>query len=237
MWKAIAVFILALAFAAAPLLTPDFGGFDPALYPNPQVDPPVQPAGYAFAIWAPIYIWLVIHAGFGLFLRIKDGDWKPMRGPLAASLLVGVPWLSVARVSPVWASIMIWIMLVCAVAALLRSGPRDHWFLRAPVGLYAGWLTAASFVSLGLLAAGWGLVGQSVAARAAVAGIVLFTFPVQRRTTARTYGLAVIWALVALAVQNFERDIWLTGGALVAALIVGLVVVAGPNARYESRAL
>ncbi|KAF0674824.1 hypothetical protein [Profundibacterium mesophilum] len=233
MWKALLVLALALAFAAAPLLTPDFGGFDPSLYPQPQDDPPVQPKGYAFAIWGLIYAWLVIHAGFGVIARARHDDWTPTRRPLAASLLVGVPWLSVAMMSPVWASIMIWIMLVCAIAALLRAGPADHWLLRAPIGLYAGWLTAASFVSLGLLAAGWGLVDQRIAAWAAVAGTVLFAIAVQRRSTARTYGAAVVWAFIAIAVQNYATDPWLTGGALVAAALIAIVAAIGPNRRYR----
>jgi len=49
--KAILVLIAALAFAITPFLSPEFGGFDPNLYPMPQDDPPVQPAGWAFSIW------------------------------------------------------------------------------------------------------------------------------------------------------------------------------------------
>ena len=53
--KSILVALAALAFAASPLLVPGFGGFDPNRFPVPQENPPVQPAGYAFAIWGLIY--------------------------------------------------------------------------------------------------------------------------------------------------------------------------------------
>ena len=44
-------FILSIVFAASPFLVQDFAGFDPNQFPVPQDNPPVQPAGYAFAIW------------------------------------------------------------------------------------------------------------------------------------------------------------------------------------------
>ena len=57
---------LSVLFALSPLLAPDFGGFDPDQFPVPQDDPPVQPAGYGFAIWGVIYVWLILSAGFGV---------------------------------------------------------------------------------------------------------------------------------------------------------------------------
>nr|WP_240769056.1 hypothetical protein [Paracoccus liaowanqingii] len=45
------VLLAALAFAASPLIFPGFAGYDAGRFPIPQVDPPVQPAGWAFSIW------------------------------------------------------------------------------------------------------------------------------------------------------------------------------------------
>lgn len=80
------VLVAALAFAASPVVFPGFAGFDPGLFPVPQQDPPVQPAGWAFSIWGVIYAWLVAGAGFGLWRRARDGghdgrhDGGPGRG-------------------------------------------------------------------------------------------------------------------------------------------------------------
>ena len=52
------VLLAALAFALSPLLSSGFNGFAPDQFPIPQDNPPVQPAGYAFAIWGLIYLWL-----------------------------------------------------------------------------------------------------------------------------------------------------------------------------------
>lgn len=48
--KAFIVLVVALAFALAPFLSPEFGGIDPDKYPVPQKNPPVQPIGWAFGI-------------------------------------------------------------------------------------------------------------------------------------------------------------------------------------------
>ncbi|WP_366523501.1 hypothetical protein [uncultured Sulfitobacter sp.] len=213
---AIATFVLAILFAAAPLLVPDFGGFDPDQFPVPQNHPPVQPAGYAFAIWGLIYLWLVVGLAFGLWKRRDDTTWHPMRVALAPSLAIGAIWLAVATASPVWASVLIWAMLITALAALFRSPVQDKWFAALPVGLYAGWLTAASCVSLGLLAAGYGLVDQTTAAIAATLLALVIASGVQTQLKrAPSYGIAVIWALLAVVIANLGQN------ATVAALAAG----------------
>jgi hypothetical protein len=216
---AISTFILAVLFALSPLLSPDFGGFDPDRFPIPQNNPPVQPEGYAFAIWGPIYLWLMIGLGFGIWKRGTDPAWHAMRLALIPSLAVGAVWLLVAVNSPVWASILIWVMLVFALIALFRSPREDGWFAAGPVGLYAGWLSAASCVSLGLLLAGYGYLEGSTAALLMVFIALVLASGVQSQLRrAPTYGIAVIWALVGVVVQNLDGDMTVAalaaGGAL-----------------------
>ncbi len=158
------VLLAAILFAASPLFTDGFNGFEPGQFPVPQDDPPVQPAGYAFSIWGLIYLWLIIGAGFGLLKRSDDPDWEAMRPPLVVSLVIGAAWLPVANVSPVIATILIWVMLGTAFLSLFRVGDTDRWFQQAPVAIYAGWLTAASSVSIGLLLGGYGLLSGTWAA-------------------------------------------------------------------------
>lgn len=200
--------IFAVLFAVSPLLVTDFAGFDPDRFPVPQDNPPVQPAGYAFAIWGVIYAWLIIGMAYGALRRRQDPDWHAMRVALVPSLAVGTIWLGVAVVSPIWASVLIWIMLACALVALFRSPVADRWYGALPVGLYAGWLSAASCVSLGLIAAGYGFAEQDIAAMAAIFLALVIASAVQSQLQrAPSYGLAVIWALVAIVIENLGRDI------------------------------
>ncbi|MCX7560784.1 hypothetical protein OS190_14500 [Sulfitobacter sp. F26204] len=213
-------FVLSIAFAAAPFLVSGFAGFDPDQFPVPQENPPVQPAGYAFAIWGVIYGWLIIGTGWGAIMARFDGQWHDMRKPLCLSLAVGTTWLAVAVSSPVWASLLIWIMLGAALAALFLAPVNDQTWAAWPVGLYAGWLSAAACVSLGLLAAGYGYMDQTTAALVFVGLAIVIAGLVQGALgRAPTYGIGVIWALVALVVQNMESAPLVAyvagGGALV----------------------
>ena len=202
--RALLVLLTALAFAISPFLLEDFGGYDPDQFPIPFADPPASPAGYAFAIWSVIYIWLAVMAGFGLWKRVGDPAWDGTRSPLIASFGIGAIWLPVAQVSPIWATVLIWAMLVPALMALLRTPARDVWWLRVPIGLYAGWLTAASCVSVALVLTGYGLpplgpFGWAIAAQVAALAIAV---PMLRVVAAPSYGIALVWALVAIAVRN-----------------------------------
>lgn len=227
MTKALFVFLAALAFAVSPFLVPEFRGFNPDLYPNPQVDPPVQPAGYAFAIWSVIYLWLLLHAGMGLWRYRDDRFWDQGRMALILSLTVGAIWLPVAVASPIWATVLIWVMLISAIAALISmAGATPNWAASLPVGLYAGWLTAASFVSIGLLGAGYGFWFEEFGwALTALSLATAFTLIAQQHIRLWTYGFGVIWGFLGVAVQNLSLIPTLSFLACVAALLVATLTV------------
>ncbi|MEO0929672.1 MAG: hypothetical protein AAFY14_03340 [Pseudomonadota bacterium] len=218
--------IVTLTFVVSPFLTVPFSGFRADQLPIPQIEPPVQPAGYAFAIWGLIYGWLVVSALFGIIKRGDDPAWDRARWPLVVSLGVGTPWLAVANSSAIWATILIFVMAFGAILALIRAPHADIWFFRVPIGIYAGWLTAASFVSLGSTAAGYGvLTGQLGWAYLGIAGALCVATPVMKKTMAPSYGLTIIWALIGICVAN-GTQVWTVtafaaGGALV---VLGLII-------------
>jgi len=222
--RSILVFVATLFFVLSPLVSGGFSGFDPSQFPVPQNDPPVQPAGYAFSIWGLIYLWLLISAGFGLLKRGTDAAWEPARLPLFLSVAPGAAWIGVAHLSPIWATIVLFWMLAMALWALALTPRVDRWLFQAPVAIYAGWLTAASWVSVGLLGAGYGIAfGEVVWALIAMAG-ALATGVLVLTTLDRApeYGGALIWALVGLVVAN------IAGGApIVAFAAIGGAVVIG----------
>jgi len=219
--KSTLVLIAALAFAVAPFLSPEFGGFDPESYPVPQRNPPVQPAGWAFGIWGLIYLGLVVHAAFGVFAHRFDAAWDRGRPALILSLAVGAIWLPVALVSPVWATVLIWVMLVGALMSLSQSnGAAPEWAARWPVALYAGWLSAASFVSIGLLLAGYGWTGELPAAIVALVLATGFTVWFVWRGMAWPYGLAAAWGFSGIAAANAGSSLPVAGAAAAAAFFV-----------------
>lgn len=225
--------ILTATFVVSPAFTNPFMGFTADQLPYPQIDPPVQPAGYAFAIWGLIYSWLVVSAVFGVWKRRSDAAWDHVRAPLMISLAVGTPWLAIANASAVWATITIFIMSAAAIVALIRAPKVDGWWLQAPVGIYAGWLTAASFVSLGSTAAGYGIalgsLGWAYLAIILALGVTLAV--IARKPTAPEYGITEIWALIGIIVANLSGAV----GVMILAA-AGIIVVAGATWKARSPA-
>ncbi len=197
------------AFAVAPLVTPPFTGYDPAMFPVPIVRPAIQPAGYAFSIWGLIYIWLVVHAGYGLWKRRDVPAWDAVRWPLIIAVGIGAVWLAIASSYPITATITIWIMLGAALLAFLRADPeQDRWLLSAPTAIFAGWLSAAAAVSLGVLLAGYGWLSDTASAILMLALVLVVAMAVQRaRPTMPVYGLTVIWALIGVVVANANTNL------------------------------
>ncbi len=226
---AILTFAAALAFVASPLATGGFSGFDPSQFPVPQDKPPVQPAGYAFSIWGLIYLWLIAGSAFGMVKRADDEDWAAMRPALFASLAIGTAWLPVAHITPVGATFLIWAMLGSAIRALFLVGDMDRWLQSSPVAVFAGWLTAASAVSLGLLIAGYGWLPETLAALISLGiGLAIAVTVQYRLHRAPEYGLTVIWALVAVIVANWQPlNVAVAGLALIG--IIAILALRGTD--------
>jgi len=218
--RAILVFVATLFFVLAPVMSGGFGGFDPAAFPVPQTDPPAQPAGWTFAIWGVIYVWLMASAGMGLFRRAKDPAWEPARLPLFVSLGPGAAWLRVAGESPVAATVLIVWMLAMALVAHLRTPAADRWWLAAPVALYAGWLSGAAWVALAVVLAGHGVLGGAAAAALALVGALATGLGVMARRPAPEYALALAWAFVGIAAANLPAAAALAGLSALAAAVL-----------------
>lgn len=224
--KAWLTLVVTITFITSPAFTSPFSGFRAEQLPVPQIDPPVQPAGYAFSIWGLIYGWLLVSALFGVFARRTDVAWDRARTPLALSLALGTPWLAVANRSAVWATVLIIAMAATAIVALLRAPDTDSVWLRTPVAIYAGWLTAATFVSLGSTAAGYGLLTNSLGwAFIGISLALLVAILVQRMIPrAPWYAATVIWALVAIMVANGNEPIAVTLLAGAGILVLGFLL-------------
>ncbi len=226
------VLVAAVLFALGPFVT-SFAGFDIEDFPNPQIDTSIQPPGWAFSIWGVIYIWLLVAAVAGATVRKDDPAWRSHRLPLLIALGIGATWLPISESSPVAATVLIWAMLLTAVLALVRTPTTDRWLLRVPLALFAGWLTAASAVSLGLVVPGytsilpvpvWQVI--AVVAALAVATPVFFTLG-----RVPEYALPIFWGFGAIAIGAYAQNLLVAGLACVAILWVLVLMIRSPNTR------
>lgn len=212
--KAILIVVATTAFVMSPLISEPFTGFAPDQLPVMVENPPIVPAGYAFSIWGVIYLWLVLSAGFGLVKRDVDAEWDRGRWPLFISLGLGAAWIPVALTQPVAATVMIFLMLFSALWALVLSPSKDIPWLRLPLGLYAGWLTAASFVALGTVAMGYGFASPLWTSFVALGAALALAVWLMLQIRVPTYAFAVAWAAVGVTVANASSAPALAGVAL-----------------------
>jgi hypothetical protein len=221
---AVILLLATIAFGIAPFVTPPFTGYDPSLFPVNIGRPAIQPAGYAFSIWSVIYLWLIVHAIYGLWQRAVDSVWAVARLPLTVAIAVGVVWLWIAGQSAVWGTVTIWIMAAGALAAFLRAPTEpDRWLLSGPLAIFSGWLMAAAAVSTGVLIAGYAVLSNNGSALAMLGLVLVIALVVQgRRPRMPVYGLTVVWALVGVIVAN-----WAATPLVASAAVVGAVVMLG----------
>lgn len=226
--NALILLLATIAFGVAPFVTPPFTGYDPAMFPVYIVRPSIQPAGYAFAIWSVIYLWLIAHAVFGLWKRGEDPAWNAVRLPLAVAVGVGAVWLWIAGQSAIWGTVTIWIMAGGAILAFLRADTGvDRWMLSGPTAIFAGWLSAASAVSTGVLVAGYGWLGDTGAAVAMLALVLVLALAVQwQKPRMPVYGLTVIWALIGVIVANAGLNVPVALAAGAGITLMALTLVA-----------
>jgi hypothetical protein len=195
--RAVILLIATIGFALTPAFTPPVAGYNPALFPVQIARPAIQPAGYAFAIWGVIYVWLITHAVFGVWLKRDVPEWDAPRLWLIAAAFLGAVWLVVSPDYPRAATLVIWAMLLAAVGAFLRTPTEpDRWMLSAPVAMLAGWVSAAAAVALGVVLARDGYLPDMLSAVVMLALVLAIAVTVQMRKPAMpVYGLTVIWAL------------------------------------------
>lgn len=224
-----AVLVLAVCQAAAvsiPLTL--FGG-----QPNSSdVDLLISPAGYAFAIWAVIYVLtIVVGAMFVKYRATGTGSARRLAIDIAVACAAAALWLVVSAANWTWVtSVLLTVMAVVLLdAARIAAGPADeqagpvNTMVRVTVGIYASWATAAVFLNwasdFGKTVAdpsvlGWQLIFLIGAVVLGVAvtvgyGAVLPAYPV-----------VLIWAFAAIIVNA-----WSASTVVVVLCITAIVLV------------
>jgi hypothetical protein len=228
LFRAVLLLLATIAFGAAPLVTPPFTGYDPAIFPVQVVRPSIQPAGFAFSIWGLIYLGLIAHALFGLIRRREDAAWDAVRLPMAVSIAIGTVWLWIAPDYPITATAAIWVMQGLAALALFHAAAQDRWLLATPIAIYAGWLTAAANVSLGVVVAGYGWLTDTESAAAMLALALAIAVTVQlRRGADPAYGLTVIWALIGIIAVNWQPNFTVVALSMGGVLVMLVTLIGG----------
>lgn len=192
----------------------------------------LRAAGYAFSIWSVIYAGLVVYAIYQILPRRAEPALLAAVGwpSVVAAFGCGL-WIIASAADLDWASVAIILTsagaMVFGLARAQAAGlGQTGWPRRSvlwPLGLLAGWLTAAAALNILTVLTAKGLIGPDSAQTAALAGVVGVTAAAligAMIVRVGAYGLAVGWGLAAVAVAEAGPKPLVALTALAAAAVV-----------------
>lgn len=205
-------------------------------------DDTLKVAGYAFAIWGLIYLWLLVYAVRQVLPQTGESPLIHRLGWPSVAALLGIGWWVAAAAFDQEAATVV--LIFGSLAALLvpllgnagairalRRADRDRWMTVWPLAMLAGWLTVAAPLNLITVATGNDALPAMLSPTAwAVLAIVLVTataLGVTQRLRTLAYGLPIAWGLLGAFVAEQERNPVVAYVALAAAVavLVGVIVL------------
>ncbi|MDN3723151.1 tryptophan-rich sensory protein [Aequorivita sp. SDUM287046] len=178
------------------------------------------PAGYAFSIWGFIYLLLlgfIVYQSRSLFTKVRDDAFILQTGWwFALSCFANIMWVIFWIYGYIEFSILAIFVLLFSLLRIVLKNRMELWdapisviaFLWWPFVFYSGWITVASItnVSAYLKNIGWDAWGYSESSWAItmiiIAGII--NMVVTWRRNMREFALVGTWALVAIAVADWD---------------------------------
>lgn len=196
------------------------------------------PAGYAFSIWGLIYLMLlgfIIYQSRSLFKKVPDDQFILETGWwFALSCFANIMWITFWLYGYMEYSIVAIFVLLYSLLKIVLKNRMELWdapisviaFLWWPFVFYSGWVTVASIanVSAYLTSVEWNAWGYSEAfwtiTMILIAGVINLTITWSRNM--REFALVGAWALVAIAVANWEinQNVAYTAIAVAAVLVL-----------------
>jgi len=199
------------------------------------------PAGYAFSIWALIYLGLLgFVVYYGPFSKqtiekdkiISKVGWWFLISCLANSLWV-ISWLYDYTFTTILFMILLFVALLKIIHntlnAINHSTIVDRIFLQVPFHIYAGWISVALIANVAAYLTkirwdGFGLSDTVWTISMFTVALLIHLFMIWRRNMP-TFGLVAVWALMAIAVANTKNNNLVFLSAIIVAVIIFLNVV------------
>eukprot|EP00966_Prymnesium_polylepis_P088604 2050486-Prymnesium_polylepis.1 len=167
-----------------------------------------SPAGYAFIIWAPIFLGELLMMLYLTNIPAAASVGRAAAPGWCAATLSQILWCAAFRPSLCGPSLL-WLpsLLLASTGALLGVSHRairatgrtllDNAFVRVPVALHFGWITAASLVNLNnwLARKGTSLAAKEVSAHDSVLVAVAAAAYVSATTGDPIFAGVITWAL------------------------------------------
>lgn len=236
----IAVVVLALLQILTPML-PALGVGEPIGSQSDEVRTLVTPAGWAFAIWGPLYTGAILFAIWQALPAQRDNALLGgLRWPAAGAFLGNALWAAYTQVFGVSAisAVIIVFILVCLLAIYRRLSAWPHrfstgerWLAMLPLCALAAWLTAATIVNISSALRFHGIeagdAAPTIAAVIVVIGGVIAAAALVADQGNPPYALVFLWALAAIYAAGGQEATLVAAAAGVAALLVIAATIDG----------
>lgn len=174
----------------------------------------IQPAGYAFAIWGPIFLGMIIYSWFQM--QSERVESKHLNNATKAGILAGlasiafvpisfadIQWLGFVNI--LWhLAALIWLFVSLRQQIKLEKNINTHWYY-LPTQMYLGWICAATAVSAALMLTEAGVqpnLDTQVIITAFIISALVLIGSLMAYNQGMTVPLVFIWALIGVIVEN-----------------------------------
>lgn len=193
-------------------------------------------AGYAFAIWGPIFLLDAVYGTWQCLDRRVDAALRRIRPLTATGFALTSLWMVVFSLQWFWLALaIIWGSLACLLAAAWQVSrtsrhARGRWWQWVPLSLHAGWVSLAVFLNAAQVIVAFRLLPVAhmlpwtLALFALAAALVLTA--IARMSGNAWYALAVVWGLVGVYVKQQSSNLAGADVAAWAALILAVAAAA-----------
>ena len=242
--------VLAVVFQIGAGFLPSLGVGEEIGSRSDAVRSLITPAGWAFAIWGPLFFGSVLFAIYQLLPAQRDDTLLARVGWPAAGVFAANGAWSVYVQSFDLTAISVAIIvagLICVLTPYLRivafERPftvAERWLVMLPLCALAAWLTAATIVNIASTLryydVGGGAEQPLLAAAIVIVGGVIAALAVWRGRGNPPYALTFGWALLAIYLAGGQRAAIVGYAAIAAGLLVlaaTLVRLAEPGNRAK----
>ncbi|WP_422056885.1 hypothetical protein [Sphingomonas sp.] len=247
--RATAALVFALAQILAPLL-PAIGIGNPVGEQSADTQTLITPAGWAFAIWGPLYFGTLVYVVYQLLPRHRDSDLVRRIGwHFALAVLGNALWVTYTQLFSLgFPSVLIIVFTLVNLLAILRIFASTATFslgerlaVVLPLSALAGWLTAATIVNIAAALNFHGIAlpapAPLISAAILIVGGVIVAAALVGTGGNPWYPIPFLWALFAIhqkagQVHDEIATATIVAGLLVIATLVVMLASAERRKRY-----
>jgi hypothetical protein len=198
------------------------------------------PAGYVFAIWGVIYIFLIAYSIYQVLPAQRENPRLRSTGWLyVLSCLANIAWLFLWHYEyfefsiVAMGSLLLLLIAVYLALGIGRTGvpTAEKWLVRVPFSTYLGWITVATIANVTSLLDyvgwdGWGISPEWWAIiMLAVAAVVASLVSLTRGDVA--YVAVIVWAFAGIAIKHsavtaIAITAWILAAVVALTLLLGV---------------